>query len=194
MEDFTVNIPAQSKWQKVRNVFKESSHTFTSQVLQCSLNLRRESIKVIDSLLHFTVDSLVDGILKVKSDQEQTFTIKKGSQQFQVAVSDEITFILQANNLDDSQTTIYKRDKSIHQSCRIGGQLLTLQPVYGKQEDQIQKECVICLSEVKNCVVLPCRHFCLCLDCAESLRKQSSKCPICRADSSSILYLEISEK
>ena len=42
------------------------------------------------------------------------------------------------------------------------------------------RDCVICLADEKNTVVLPCRHMCLCQDCAEVLRNQSSKCPICR--------------
>ncbi|RKP18840.1 hypothetical protein ROZALSC1DRAFT_22837 [Rozella allomycis CSF55] len=43
------------------------------------------------------------------------------------------------------------------------------------------RECIICMSEEKSVIVLPCRHLCLCGDCAEQLRSQSHKCPICRS-------------
>ena len=42
--------------------------------------------------------------------------------------------------------------------------------------------CVVCLTENKDTVVLPCRHFCLCAGCAQLLRTQTNKCPICRQD------------
>lgn len=41
-------------------------------------------------------------------------------------------------------------------------------------------DCVICLSEQRSVLVYPCRHLCLCADCAEALPSQSSKCPMCR--------------
>lgn len=55
-----------------------------------------------------------------------------------------------------------------------------------------QTDCVICLSEPKTTLVLPCRHMCLCESCAESLKLQSVKCPICRGPVRSLLKIEIS--
>lgn len=42
------------------------------------------------------------------------------------------------------------------------------------------RECIICMSEVKDTIVLPCRHMCLCFDCANTIRNRSNKCPLCR--------------
>jgi hypothetical protein len=42
------------------------------------------------------------------------------------------------------------------------------------------RECIICMSEVKDTIVLPCRHMCLCFDCANTIRNRSDKCPLCR--------------
>jgi hypothetical protein len=42
-------------------------------------------------------------------------------------------------------------------------------------------ECVICLSDVKDTIVLPCRHFCICSECGDVLRRRApQRCPICR--------------
>jgi len=46
------------------------------------------------------------------------------------------------------------------------------------------RECVVCLSQRRDTLFLPCRHMCLCLPCAESLCQQSDKCPICRQGTS----------
>ncbi|KAI3983572.1 hypothetical protein MKX01_000584 [Papaver californicum] len=41
------------------------------------------------------------------------------------------------------------------------------------------KECVICLSEPRDTIVLLCRHMCMCNGCAKVLRFQTNRCPIC---------------
>ncbi|KAG7387524.1 hypothetical protein PHYPSEUDO_014046 [Phytophthora pseudosyringae] len=55
-------------------------------------------------------------------------------------------------------------------------------------------ECIICLCEPRNTTVLPCRHMCLCSECAEALRKSSSTCPICRTPVESLLQIRVEPK
>jgi hypothetical protein len=50
-------------------------------------------------------------------------------------------------------------------------------------------ECVICLTERRTTAILPCRHTCLCADCAAQLRMQTNKCPICRTPVTSLLTI-----
>lgn len=56
------------------------------------------------------------------------------------------------------------------------------------------KECVICMTEPKDTAVLPCRHMCLCRDCANELRLQSNKCPICRQPIAELLEIKVVEE
>ncbi|CAI5942661.1 unnamed protein product [Closterium sp. NIES-65] len=53
-------------------------------------------------------------------------------------------------------------------------------------------ECVVCLEDPRDTLVLPCRHLCLCLHCAKALRFQSNKCPICRSVVQSLLQIKLS--
>ncbi|CAI7761143.1 unnamed protein product [Closterium sp. NIES-53] len=53
-------------------------------------------------------------------------------------------------------------------------------------------ECVVCLEDPRDTLVLPCRHLCLCLHCAKALRFQSNKCPICRSIVQSLLQIKLS--
>ena len=48
-------------------------------------------------------------------------------------------------------------------------------------EDAEATECVVCLSAERDTVLLPCRHMCVCSGCAQQLRRQTNKCPVCRA-------------
>ncbi|XP_059311886.1 probable E3 ubiquitin-protein ligase LUL4 [Lycium ferocissimum] len=53
------------------------------------------------------------------------------------------------------------------------------------------KECVICMTERKDTAVLPCRHLCMCNGCANTLRLQSNRCPICRQPFEELLEINI---
>ncbi|KAF8392474.1 hypothetical protein HHK36_022816 [Tetracentron sinense] len=55
------------------------------------------------------------------------------------------------------------------------------------------KECVICLTEPKDTAVLPCRHMCMCSECAKALRLQSNKCPICRQPIQELIEIKINK-
>lgn len=41
-------------------------------------------------------------------------------------------------------------------------------------------ECLICCSNVRNTLFLPCKHSCTCQTCAHSLRMRNNPCPICK--------------
>lgn len=58
-------------------------------------------------------------------------------------------------------------------------------------DDDAGKECVICMTEPKDTAVLPCRHMCLCSECAKALRLQSNKCPICRQPIEELIEIKI---
>jgi hypothetical protein len=52
-----------------------------------------------------------------------------------------------------------------------------IQDIYGNQdENSSSEECVVCLSEPRGIILLPCRHLCVCHTCF----LQIDKCPICR--------------
>uniref|UniRef100_A0A1S4DPK1 RING-type E3 ubiquitin transferase n=2 Tax=Nicotiana TaxID=4085 RepID=A0A1S4DPK1_TOBAC len=61
----------------------------------------------------------------------------------------------------------------------------------GYENDGSGKECVICMTEPKDTAVLPCRHMCMCNGCANTLRLQSNRCPICRQPFEELLEIRI---
>ncbi|CAK9318601.1 unnamed protein product [Citrullus colocynthis] len=61
----------------------------------------------------------------------------------------------------------------------------------GFDDNDTGKECVICMTEPKDTAVLPCRHLCMCSDCAKELRLQSNKCPICRQPIEELIEIKI---
>jgi hypothetical protein len=64
---------------------------------------------------------------------------------------------------------------------RAGGEdEVAADPVAVEDDDDEANACVICLCNPKDTTVIPCRHLCLCAECAVQLRHQSNKCPICR--------------
>eukprot|EP01060_Flectonema_neradi_P006028 TRINITY_DN1402_c0_g1_i1.p1 TRINITY_DN1402_c0_g1~~TRINITY_DN1402_c0_g1_i1.p1 ORF type:complete len:404 (+),score=65.78 TRINITY_DN1402_c0_g1_i1:180-1391(+) len=53
----------------------------------------------------------------------------------------------------------------------------------------VQGECVVCLENNKAVVLWPCRHLCVCVDCAPRIKK----CPICRGHIRRRLCLELTQ-
>eukprot|EP00435_Cladocopium_sp_Y103_P008653 s2075_g2.t1 len=55
--------------------------------------------------------------------------------------------------------------------------------------------CVVCLSDPRNTAILPCRHLCLCEECARELtigaQLRGDTCPICRGKIQTIQVFEL---
>ncbi|KAJ7547852.1 hypothetical protein O6H91_08G106800 [Diphasiastrum complanatum] len=108
----------------------------------------------------------------------------------------------------NSQTThavIENKDGDYHvrvvkQIIWVDGVRYELQQIYGIansagssefDENDAGKECVICLSEPRDTTVLPCRHMCMCSECAKVLRFQTNRCPICRTPVERLLEIKV---
>lgn len=50
------------------------------------------------------------------------------------------------------------------------------------------------MCDVRDTLILPCRHLCLCNGCADSLRYQANNCPICRAPFRALLQIKALQK
>lgn len=87
----------------------------------------------------------------------------------------------------------------IRQILWIDGVRYELREIYGIGSSVVEdfddndpgKECVICMTEPKDTAVLPCRHMCMCRECAKVLRIQSNKCPICRQPIEELLEIKM---
>lgn len=93
---------------------------------------------------------------------------------------------VQTKDLGTSLREFYDRvSLTVIVPVQYNGAFYVIHDIYGIEQLKYgntnpAEECVICLSAPRNSVVIPCRHLCLCNECAETLRYQSNKCPICR--------------
>ncbi|KAK7868651.1 hypothetical protein R5R35_006949 [Gryllus longicercus] len=98
--------------------------------------------------------------------------------------------------------------RALKQKLFVDGLCYLLQEIYGienKNNDNSKaandeetedngSECVICMCDVRDTLILPCRHLCLCNSCADSLRYQANNCPICRAPFRALLQIRALQK
>ncbi|CAM6089782.1 unnamed protein product [Calypogeia fissa] len=105
-----------------------------------------------------------------------------------------------------TQAIIEKKDdgtfkvRVIRQTLWVEGRYYELQEIYGIENagvgtgfdgNDAGKECVICMSEPRDTTVLPCRHMCMCSECAKMLRFQTNRCPICRTPVDKLLEINV---
>ncbi|TVU19283.1 hypothetical protein EJB05_35422, partial [Eragrostis curvula] len=94
------------------------------------------------------------------------------------------------------------RVKVVKQILWIDGVRYELQEIFGMDnsteadvpnadDNDTGKECVICLTEPRDTAVIPCRHLCMCSECAKALRFQSNKCPICRQPVEKLMEIKV---
>ncbi|XP_053212002.1 E3 ubiquitin-protein ligase MGRN1-like [Panonychus citri] len=108
-------------------------------------------------------------IATVERNNEKQFYIKPFKQKI---IIDGLAYLIQ-------EVYGIENKNPIHSSTGNGGKA----SFYSSDEDieDNGSECVICMSESRDTLILPCRHLCLCNACADSLRYQANNCPICRS-------------
>ncbi|GER43474.1 RING/U-box superfamily protein [Striga asiatica] len=131
---------------------------------------------------------------------------------YPLAVKAEASPDTQSGNSDGGSTNsqitqaVFEKDKGeyhvrvVKQILWVNGMRYELQEIYGignSVEGEFDsndpgKECVICLSEPRDTTVLPCRHMCMCSECAKVLRFQTNRCPICRQPVERLLEIKVS--
>mmetsp|Transcript_33302 Transcript_33302/g.79871 ORF Transcript_33302/g.79871 Transcript_33302/m.79871 type:complete len:485 (+) Transcript_33302:21-1475(+) len=67
---------------------------------------------------------------------------------------------------------------------------------HGSGDEQSNKNCVVCLTEARNTALLPCSHFCVCHQCALTLRMTPgrNRCPLCRQEVRDLLRLDLADE
>eukprot|EP00831_Metopus_contortus_P016834 TRINITY_DN17090_c0_g1_i1.p1 TRINITY_DN17090_c0_g1~~TRINITY_DN17090_c0_g1_i1.p1 ORF type:complete len:196 (-),score=25.15 TRINITY_DN17090_c0_g1_i1:57-644(-) len=83
--------------------------------------------------------------------------------------------------------------KILKQKSIIAGNVYEMEEVYGIDKGAENSECVVCLYQPRNTMLLPCKHVCLCIDCAEALAKNSTPCPICRGKVTTFSKMQIQQ-
>ncbi|CDO62378.1 RING zinc finger protein, putative [Plasmodium reichenowi] len=103
------------------------------------------------------------------------------------------------NNQDKYKIILYR------QKIQFGNRSFEVQEIFGIEKSPETKtdpvdnylsgrECVICLTDERDTAILPCRHMCLCNVCANVVRMQNTKCPICRQEVQGLLQISIDKK
>ncbi|GJQ09246.1 hypothetical protein GpartN1_g1037.t1 [Galdieria partita] len=137
-------------------------------------------------------------LLKVDSIPEESSLTKPTTSTTDSATEIAIGSHTNSNMLVSSQVTFATFSKNeehnaaeygvsvIKQYAQIGDSLYMLEDIYGYETTFLEESlddtnlCVICMLNESDTLLLPCRHLCMCAECADRLRLRSNKCPVCR--------------
>eukprot|EP01018_Ginkgo_biloba_P031202 Gb_23799 [translate_table: standard] len=158
--------------------------------------------------------SLFDDIELFKEGPDEVFPIAVRAEAGSMNNSADALFIASEQigdplpksvNSQITQAIVEKKDngdykvKVVKQILWVDGVRYELQEIYGIGNsvgsdfdgNDPGKECVICMSEPRDTTILPCRHMCLCSECAKVLRFQTNRCPICRRPVERLLEIKV---
>ena len=102
-------------------------------------------------------------------------------------VSNQCISIETTNVSNDTITTTSSTSTHVHMAENINRN-------NDKEQELKGIECVICMCESRDTLILPCRHLCLCKLCAINLRVQSNNCPICRIPFIALIQIKLFKK
>lgn len=79
------------------------------------------------------------------------------------------------------------------QLLQVGSEVYSLEDVFdidredegapaASEAEEVEGLCAVCLMNPKDTTILPCRHMCLCSECAAQLRLSYNRCPMCRGN------------
>ena len=78
------------------------------------------------------------------------------------------------------------------QKLKTYGMWIDIHDIYNSSLDN--GECLICCTNLRNTIFLPCKHACTCNTCAHSLKMRNNPCPICKKQIKDLLIIEVDEK
>jgi hypothetical protein len=80
---------------------------------------------------------------------------------------------------------------AIRQKIHFQDKSYFLSEIYGLAAESEENVCVVCLTDRRKVTMMPCKHLCLCEECAGILAGASvKKCPVCRTGK---LYVVVNE-
>ncbi len=95
-------------------------------------------------------------------------------------------FDFQINKIPFEIKNIYGLDLN-DSSNTATGEAVGAPAAGGVIDDSEGKECLICLSEEKNTIIMPCGHLCVCSECGKQIKEKNYNCPVCRGDIRSLI-------
>lgn len=96
---------------------------------------------------------------------------------------------------DDSSKIIQPIVK--RQKREVRGQAYDLIDVFnfggGSSEENL---CLICMCDQPDCIIMPCRHMVVNIDCAKLIdeKKDKFECPLCRTEAEELIYVSAAMK
>lgn len=165
---------------KIQSFFKKLTYNFKSSA-QSNINQIKFEKDILDFLKsNKSLDILIKLSNKVKEKEDKPIIysfFQKSSEKLFINSKKILKF--------RTKSYLIKNIYDINSRNQSGIELENL------NESMIagDKLCSICFYNKINILMLPCRHYAICLDCSKQLRVNTNKCPICRVEIKTMVRL-----
>ena len=179
-------------------------------IVEIPIHVPRQSLKLESNTLSGSVD-LLEGekgrieVWQGHGNKQIYKTELDSSFAWSVPISTKGTILIKAISKDIEEVTqlLLMEEGTLQvvtQTVTISSRRIELYDIYGQPSTNSHsdgslsstsstRECIACLSNARDTVVLPCRHMCLCSACAEGVRSRTDRRPLCRQHFTGFLHL-----
>jgi hypothetical protein len=169
-----------------RNLFKSNKKSNNKNEISAKSESERFKTNSIETSLTTTITASSSASSSTSISNDCALEDKNASNRvnYDAIVSTDI-----ANKRRNSMTNKIEKTRS-NETLEKKENLNELK-ICDREQDIKGVECVICMSETRDTLILPCRHLCLCKMCANNLKIQSNNCPICRIPFVALLHINL---
>lgn len=161
--------------------------------------------KDIKCLVPMGLNELANMNINLKSEfsqiQRYNFIIRLEPQKYKHRFVNIYYFELKKGGEGVLDAKLIKHKIEIKDQCYYIYDIYGMEAIKGKtqlQKGSLEQLCSICFTKTIEVVILPCRHMCLCLDCASLFNqrdknnrsKVKAECPMCRSNIQSFINIQ----
>jgi hypothetical protein len=156
--------------------------------LECDMK-ELERLEGLNCSKDFSPLVILCDLMDSEASQNSDITINKVVYLLSISIEGSVKFHVDSQYVyisDSSKVNIYQIKDLYGKNSRRRSSMNSI-------DGNANGECVICMSNTVDTAALPCRHFCLCRDCATLLRTKSNKCPVCRSRIVKMVHVQNSD-
>lgn len=147
------------------------------------LQQRLEQIREDNRSVHDRLKQMAQDLMRQEREQERNQPVKQMQYRMEQRVQHELEQAIQLSLAELSIPLLLQSAPLL-----ADGDVEQLLPARAPKDDP-NNDCLVCYDGVRDTVCVPCGHIAMCVDCADLVKRTSSKCLLCNTSIKNIMKI-----